>query len=313
MPVDSIQISIIIINYKSIELIKQCIKSLENYSQDIGYEIIIVDNSSSEADISFIKDEYKNIRLIRNLENLGFAAANNQGLKIANGEFVLFLNNDTIFIENTLKKIYDYAVSLDIPSLIGCKLLNSDLTLQYSVYDYPSLLNLVTSNFGMYLLFPKNKWFNKYHLMNKRINTTTKVDVVTGAFIFGPKKEFQMLGGFDERFFFYNEETDLCYRFKKQGGQVIYFPETSLIHLKGTTIKKNLWNKYRLEFIAYIKYYQKHFSFCQFLIAIIIHYLGILIRIPIFLFLGFVLLKKELIVRSFYYLRLLVVYPKNTF
>ncbi|MCZ6704200.1 MAG: glycosyltransferase family 2 protein, partial [Ignavibacteria bacterium] len=279
----------------------------------VAYEIIVIDNNSSEGNIDDVVDDFDEITLIKNKVNKGFGAANNQGLIIAKGKYVLFLNNDTILLENSLKKVYDFAETLNVISIIGCKLLNKDKSLQHSVYDFPSLLNVFTSNFFLYSIFPKSKLFNKYHLMNRCINETTEVDVVTGAFLFSTKEKLKEIGGFDERFFFYNEETDLCYRFKKNGGKIYYFPSTAIIHLKGGTTKKNLYFKYLNESIATIKYYQKHFKGIKFFAVVLMHYTGMFIRIPIYFLIGLILFNKELILRSYYQIKKIFIYPKNTF
>ena len=236
-----------------------------------------------------------------------------RGLEVAKGKYILFLNNDTIILENSIKMVYEFAGSIKKPIIVGCKLLNEDRTLQQSVYDFPKLLNVFTSNFFLYLLFPRSRYFNKYHYMNRKINKITEVDVVTGAFLFGNKDKIKELGGFDERFFFYNEETDLCYRFKKSGGKIFYFADSSVIHLKGGTANKNLSVRFTNEFIATIKFYQKHFRGLKFIMVIIFHYFGMLIRIPIFFFTGILTLNKLLILRSYYNIKNLFSYPQNLF
>ena len=251
--------------------------------------------------------------MIKNNVNKGFGAANNQGVEVSKGKYVLILNNDTILFENSIKKVFDFAESLEGNEIIGCKLLNEDKSVQKSVYDFPNLLNVFTSNFFLYLLFPKSKYFNKYHLMNKGIDNITEVDVVTGAFIFMSRKSYEVLAGFDERFFFYMDDTDLCYRHKKNNNKVIYFPETSIIHLKGKSAKGESWFKNKHQSISTIKFFQKHFGGMKYLLALIFHFTGLLIRIPIFLLGGIILLNKDLIIRSLYYIRLLFNYPANQF
>jgi len=310
---DSVEISIIIVAYNRFDLLRNCLSTLNKHTRYVTYEIIVIDNNSSEGNIDDVVDDFDEITLIKNKVNKGFGAANNQGLVIAKGKYVLFLNNDTILLENSLKKVYDFAETLNENSIIGCKLLNKDKSLQQSVYDFPSLLNVFTSTFFLYSIFPKSKLFNKYHLMNRGINETTEVEVVTGAFLFGTKIKMQEIGGFDERFFFYNEETDLCYRFKKNGGKIYYFPKTAIVHLKGETTKNKLDFKYKNESIATIKYYQKHFMGIKYLAALIYHYTGILIRIPILFLFGLVSLNRHLIIRSYYFITMLWVYPKNLF
>ncbi len=310
---EHIDVSVILVNYNSFNLLVDCLSSLITYTKDIIYEIIVIDNKSTSGNIKEILNKFENLRIVKNPDNRGFGYANNQGVEIAKGKYVLFLNNDTILIENTIKEVFNFSENINIPAIIGCKLLNEDKSLQYSVFDFPSVLNVFTSNFFLYALFPKSKFFNKYHLMNKKIDTTTIVDVVTGAFLFSRRDQIQKLGGFDNRFFFYNEETDLCYRFVKSGGKVYYFPETAIIHLKGGTAKKNSWFAYKNQSISTIKFFQKHFHKLNFLLAVLTHYMGLIMRIPIFLLIGTITLNGELIKRSFYSFKLLFVYPTNSF
>ncbi|TDJ56553.1 MAG: glycosyltransferase family 2 protein [Ignavibacteria bacterium] len=306
-------VSIIIVNYNSFKLLQDCIESIFKHSTGCDFEIIVIDNNSSIENIDDVVSDFGEIILIKNKKNVGFGAANNQGLRIAKGKYILFLNNDTILLENSLKKVFDFAETLNEDLIIGCKLLNEDKSVQHSVYDFPSLLNVFTSNFFLYSLFPKSKLFNKYHLMNRRINETTEVDVVTGAFLFGTKNKLQEIGGFDKRFFFYNEETDLCYRFKRNGGKIYYYPGTSVVHLKGGTAKTISWFAHKNQSVSTIKFFQKHFSEFKYISALVFHYLGLLIRIPIFLLAGLITLKGRLIIRSLYHFKLLFIYPRNLF
>jgi GT2 family glycosyltransferase len=306
-------VSIVIVNYYSTELLKNCLDSIYNFTKGIEFEIIVVDNGSVAGELENLFKVFPGIKLIKNDSNKGFGTANNQGSKVASGQYLLFLNNDTLLIENSIKKVFQFAESFGGNLLVGCKLLNEDMSVQKSVFDFPTLMNVFTSNFFLYLLFPKSKYFNKYHLMNKGINNITEVEVVTGAFLFLSKKTFTRLGGFDEKFFFYMDETDLCYRHKQNNGKVVYFPETSVIHLKGKSAKGESWFKNQHQSISTIKFFQKHFTGVKFLMAIIFHFSGLLFRIPIFLFGGIILLKNDLIKRSFYYFRLLFTYPANQF
>ena len=308
-----IDVSIIIVNYNSTELLKNCLDSIEKFTTGINFEIIVIDNNSMTVDFDELLKYHHRIMLIKNDINRGFGAANNQGVEAAIGKYVLLLNNDTILSENSIKKVLDFAETLEGNETIGCKLLNEDKTIQKSVYDFPSLLNVFTSNFFLYLLFPKLKHFNKYHLMNKGISRITEVDVVTGAFIFMSRESYEALGGFDERFFFYMDDTDLCYRHKNNNGKVVYYPETSIIHLKGKSVKGESWFKNKHQSISTIKFFQKHFFGLEFLLMLIIHYIGLLLRIPLFILGGMFKLNKNLFIRGIYYARLIFIYPPNEF
>ena len=281
--------------------------------KQVNYEIIVFDNCSSDGDVEEITYKFKDIVLIKNLENIGYAKANNIGVKHARGKYVLILNNDTLFIENSVKKVFDFCESINEKILVGCRLLNIDHSIQNSTYKFPAPLNIFSSNFFLYKIFPNAKYFNKAHISKVKSMIPVETDVVIGAFIFLETKYFLEMNGFDERFFFYHEDSDLCKRFKDSKGKVIYFPVTSIIHLGGATVNKYLWFHYMNRSIALIKLLQKHYKKGSFLLSIIFHYTGIFIRIPIFLFGGVIQADKNLLKRSYYFLKLLFIYPKNEF
>lgn len=309
----SIQVSIILVSYNNFHLLKACLDSLYKFTHNLIFEVIIVDNCSTEKNIESLIYGLPNVTLIKNDSNRGFGSANNQGISVARGTYILLLNNDTILTENSIYEVYRFADNLGEDAIIGCRILNPDGTLQHSVYDFPSVWNVFTSNFFLYQLNKKSKFLSKYHLMNKAINIITEVDVVTGAFVFVNTEGIKRIQGFDERFYFYNEETDLCFRFKKNGGKIYYFPRTSIIHIKGGTSGSNLWFKFKNQSISQIKYFQKHFRGIKFLSLLLFHYTGIFIRIPVFLLSGIFTLNNYLIKRGLYFARLLFLYPKNSF
>lgn len=308
-----IDISIIIINYKAYEMTANCISSIRMHTKDINYEIILADNSSDPEKLSALSKTFSDLKIIQNNTNLGFAAANNQCINMASGKYILFLNNDTLFLENSLKKIVEFAESLDYNCFIGCKLLNEDLSHQDSITDFENILNIFGENFFLYLLFPKSKLFNRYNNNRLNIDKPLDVDVIKGAFMFCWTEDIKMLNGFDENFFFYSEETDLCYRFKKSGGRVIYFPGTSIVHIGRATAMQYLWFKFKNQSIAKIQFYQKHFKGAKFLISLGIHYLGIIIRIPTYSLFGIIKLSKFNLFKANCYLKTLFVYPPNRF
>src|SRR4030042_3767407 len=274
----AIDISIIIVNYNAFELLDDCISSLINKTKDVSYEIIVVDNNSDEGDIKEAIDKYKNIILIQNDTNRGFAYANNQAINIAKGKYLLFLNNDVLFIENSLKKIFEYAETLEGNVFIGCRLFNSDLSVQESISRFPSVWNIFTESVFIYRLFKRSTLLNKYYQNYIRVEKPFEVDVIKGAFIFCTKDSVLQLNGFDERFFFYSEEVDLCLRHRKIGGRNIFYPLTSVIHYEGKNDSKNRWFYFKNLMLSKIQFYQKHFSSLQFFFAQVFQYLGILLR-----------------------------------
>ena len=279
-----------------------------------NFEIIIVDNASSEGKINEYLRDFKTIKFILNEKNVGFAAANNQGAKIASGEYLVILNNDTIFLENSLEVLKKFIIKQNEELIVGCKLLNEDKSLQESVVNFPNVWNLFTENYFLYRLFPKSKIFNKYSLSYFEGENPIVVDVVKGAFMFLKKTTWRKLGGFDEKFFFYSEETDLCYRLRnKLGGKVFYLPSTSIIHLGGVTADKNLKFKFYNQAKAKIQFFQKHFGGVNFIVALFLHYSGLAFRVFVYLIPGILLLKKKQILKSYYFLMQIFIYPKNVF
>lgn len=308
-----VDVSIIIVNYNGFDLLKNCLNTLYKYADGFNFEVILIDNNSIEGDIEEVVKGFDKVKLIKNKINLGFSRANNIGLNLAQGKYVLFLNNDIYFTENSIKKIFDFAEGNNEKTFIGCKLLNPDKSWQTSTACFPSLLNFLSSNFFLYRLFPSSSYLNKYYLQKKKINVPIEVDYVLGAFLFGDRGVLLKLNGFDERFFFYAEDIDLCYRLSLIGGKTIFYPETSVVHIGGASVKNNQWFKYKNKAISELQFFQKHKNGIELIFGIIIHYSGNLIRIPITFIVGTIMLNKQLLIRSYFHAKLLFIYPKNLF
>ncbi len=308
------EVSIIIVNYNSFKILYECLDSIYNYTnKNMTFEIIVIDNNSDEGDIRYISRTYPQIKLIINSENCGFSAANNQGLRIATGKYILFLNNDTLFVEDTISEILIFLEKVGEDCVIGCRLLNSDKTHQSSVVDKDTLSNSFGENFFLYHIFKSKRSLNKYFYSDFEPKEPTEVSVVKGAFIFCSKKIVDELGGFDDRFFFYAEETDFCFRAANAGYKVIYFPGTEIIHLGGASTDKHLWFKYKNQSIAKIQIYQKHYKGIKSFLLVSFHYLGMFQRVFVYMAMSVLKLKINLLGKSLVYFRLLFIYPKNQF
>jgi len=311
--VNKVDISIIIISYNNFHLLEDCIKSIYQFTSGVSYEVIVVDNNSNEGDVTEITSKFSDVKLIQNSGNKGFAAANNQGFEIAKGEYYLVLNNDTILFENAIKQVFDFVSSTNEHIFVGCRLLNSDNSYQESVMEFPSVWNVFTDSFFLSKIFKKSKFFNKNALSFSLLKEVVEVDVIKGAFMFCKAGDIKELNGFDEKFYFYSEELDLCKRFKKRGGKVIYFPETSIVHVGGATVKRDQLFFYKNQAISRIQYFQKHLSGINFILSVTFYYLGIIIRIPIYLIMGVVTFNRNYFSKSMHYFKQLFYYPKNVF
>lgn len=302
-------VSIVIVNYNSFSLLDNCLRTLFLETKEIIFEVIVIDNGSMEKGIDKVISKYPKVKFILNEMSKGFAAVNNQGFKEASGKYILMLNNDVVFIEDVISEVVKFSKQNNDRIIIGCKLLNENRTHQISIVDFDTISNLFGENFFLYKLFPRSKTLSKYHLNDEMITEPIEVDAVKGAFLFLPHNILKELGGLDERFYFYYEETDLCYRWKQLGGKVFYYPQAELIHIGGASTDSNLWFKFRNQHVSKIQFFQKHFRGIKFLFAVSIHELGLLLRFPLYFVVGLIKGNKSLIKKSSCYLHSIFIYP----
>jgi len=234
-------LSIVIVNYNVKYFIRQCIQSILKSDFSDTYEIIVVDNNSSDDSLTMLQQEFGNkIVLKANTENLGFSKANNQGFKLAQGKYVLILNPDTIVEEHTLQVCYDHLENEKEVGAIGVKMFDgAGNYLPESKRGFPKPLSAFFKLSGLSKLFKKSAFFNQYylgHLSNDRFH---EVDVLTGAFLFTRKEILDKIGGFDEDYFMYGEDIEMSFQIKEAGFKIMYVPSTSIIHFKGESTKKS--------------------------------------------------------------------------
>ncbi|WP_199331215.1 MULTISPECIES: glycosyltransferase family 2 protein [unclassified Calothrix] len=246
-------VSIILVNYNGIDILPDCLNSIEEFIQT-PYEIIIVDNNSSDGSPELVADKYPHIRLIRQSENRGFGAGNNAGAKVATGEFLFLLNTDTILKSDIIPHLIELMYANSKLGIIGTKLLNPDGSLQISVS--PAIG--IKGEYQARRLHQAAQNTAYLKLLEEKFQEIQEVDIVVGAAFFIRASLFNALGGFDENFFMYFEESDLCQRAQNQGYKIIYTPHVSLIHLKGYSVQKSA-NAMSIEYRrSQLYYYQKH-------------------------------------------------------
>lgn len=304
------ELSIIILNYNSTKLLEDCLSSLVKFTLSVSYEIIVIDNGSVNGDVEKVINKFTvDIKLIKNSSNKGFAAANNQGITEAKGKYILLLNNDTLFIEDVIGKVVEYSKSVNDEAVIGCKLLNSDKTYQISLVDFDNICNMFGESFFLYKAFLKNRRLNKYYLNYILNNEVIEAEAIKGAFFFVPKQIFDKVGLLDERFHFYYEETDFCYRHKQNGGKVYYLPNAEIIHIGGGSTSKNLWLMFKNQHIARLQFFGKYFRGIKYLTLVVLHEIGLLIRAPFNLLIGLVKFDTYFLKKAMCYLRSAFYYP----
>lgn len=263
-------ISIIIASYNTRQMLLDCVNSVIEWTKGIDYEIIVVDNNSKDDSVSAVKKlNNPKIRLIENKENRGFAAANNQGSEIAKGKYLLYLNSDTLVSENIISQMVQWMDKNPKAGVASCSLKNTDGSVQGTGGYFPSLVRVfswmtIQDLPGVdYLIKPfhpfRGKSFSKNagFYKNKR-----ELDWVTGAFLLTRKEIIKAVAGWDEKYFMYVEEVDLCYRIKQLGWKVWYLPQFSITHFGGASGTKEL--SVLSEFSGIKKFYQKFFPSWQY-------------------------------------------------
>jgi GT2 family glycosyltransferase len=252
-------VSIVIITRDTKELLKGLLISIE---KDVPLkpfikEVIVVNNASTDETDIMVKEEFPWVMLIENERNMGFAASANQGISRSTGAYILFLNSDTLVIPCEIEKMLKFMDENKDVGICGPQLVYPDMKLQRSFAYIPSLLFEIVPRSFLELIFPKRYLAISYQL--SAISSILDVPSLIGAAIMVRREVLETLTGFDERFFFFLEETDLCVRIKGIGHRVAFLPEAKVIHLQGKTVGKK-WVKGRIEYnISLHKFIQKHY------------------------------------------------------
>ncbi len=272
-------ISLVIVNYNVKEFLANLLTSVEKARGNLALEIFVVDNDSSDGSMAYLRRRFPQVTFIENRENVGFGRANNQAIRLARGTYTLLINPDTLIEEDTLRVMFEHMELHPKTGAAGCKILNPDGTFaDESRRTVPTPWNALGKVLGLAALFPKSKAFAGYYMNWLDEDTPSEVPVISGSFMFFRTDILKQLGGFDERFFMYGEDIDLCYRLTQAGMVIDYVPATSIIHYKGESTKKDnidyiiIFNK------ALYQFFEKHYSYSYTLLFRLIIVTGIVVR-----------------------------------
>jgi len=256
----SVDISIIIVNWNTKEILLDCLKSLTK--QDISYknEIIVVDNGSTDGSQTAVRTLFPEIQIIENNENLGFAKANNIGILKSCGRYVCLVNSDVIVMENCLQHLITFMDSNLNIGISGPKVLNPDLTIQISCRIFPSLWNNLSSALGLDNTFKNVPFFSAEHMNFFDHKSIRKVECLVGCCLMIRKAALEQVGLFDEQFFIYSEEIDLCKRFLNAGWEIVFYPDASIIHYHGASSGKDPLIFSGEQIKSQVKYWKKYHS-----------------------------------------------------
>ncbi|GIV05647.1 MAG: glycosyl transferase [Fimbriimonadales bacterium] len=254
------QLTVQIVNWNAREPLRAALRSILAHPPRCEYEIIVLDNASSDGSVQMLEKEFPEVKLLVSEQNLGFSRGHNLAARAAQGEYLFILNPDTEVLPDALDLLVAYAEQHPDVAIIGPKILNPDGSLQYSCRRFPNPVAALFRNTPLGKLFPNNPYTRDYLMTDWDHNSIREVDWVSGAALFIRREVFAQLGGFDERFFMYCEDTDLCYRAWQAGYKVIYYPEPKIKHAIGRSTDL-VANKMIITFHkSMYLFYKKHYA-----------------------------------------------------
>ena len=256
------KLSIIVLNWNGQELLRQTLTSIYDTVRNSDFEVIVVDNHSTDDSEAMVRGDFPKVKLIVNEENYGFAKGNNIGLKQASGDYLMLLNNDVIVQAGAIEILVDYLNSHPDVAMVGPRLLNRDGSFQHACRRaLPTPANSFYHLFGLTKIFKNNAAINQYKKLNQAENITTPTEAISGAAMMLRRSVYEKIGGLDEQFFMYGEDLDYCKRVTESCGPIVYVSEAKIVHLGGESAGKcryqSLLNFYDAMWLYYKKYFFK--------------------------------------------------------
>lgn len=248
-------ISVIIVNWNTKDLLLNCLNSVFETVEGISFEIWLVDNGSIDGSVEAVIRAYPDVNVIKNKENLGFAAANNRAFKKMKGRYALLLNTDATLTEGAVRELYSFMETNQEAGLACGQLLNQDGSRQNSIANFPSLLSLISNETFLRIMFP-----NKFPSKREEYNSPIEIDSCIGACMIARKKAIDQVGLFDEQYFFFFEETDWAYSMKQSGWRVYFVPKARIFHAQGRSVGNSANSRimfYRSRYLYFKKWHLK--------------------------------------------------------
>ncbi|MBU1167481.1 glycosyltransferase family 2 protein [Patescibacteria group bacterium] len=263
---EQIDLSIIIVHYKTPSLLAQCVKSIKKSKPQLNYEIIVIDNNSMDETVEMMEDDFPDVNLIANKENIGFPKAVNQGIRKSKGEFILLLNPDITALENVLEGMIVYLKEHPEIGLLGPKLINPNGSVQKSCFSfYPSVMTVLYRRTFLGNFNRGHEKIKKFTMADWDHDSGREVAWVLGSAMLVPRKVIEKVGLMDERFFMYMEDVDWCRRIGSAGLKVYYYPDFKMVHYyaRASDTKSNVFLAFfnrqtRIHIASAIKFFLKY-------------------------------------------------------
>jgi GT2 family glycosyltransferase len=252
-------LSTIIVNYRSRRALLDCLGSLQMDAAGFEHEIVVVDNDPSDGTLEVLAERFPKVRGIANAENVGFARAVNQGIAATTGEFVMTLNPDCFIERGSLAALAGYLRAHPRAGVVGPRMIGRDGRLQYSARSFPDHLTFLFNRYSLLsLLFPRNRWTRRYLLSDWDHASVRSVDWLSGACLMVRRSAIEQVGPMDEAYFMFNEDVDWCRRMKQAGWDVVYVPDALVHHDIGASRKRVAARVIVERHRGMIHYFHKH-------------------------------------------------------
>ena len=267
-----IDLSVVIVSYNVRDLLAACLDSIKDSQPAVSYEIWVVENNSQDGSLEMLTGHYPQVKLMINRDNLGFASANNMAIPHCRGRYFLFLNPDTLVLEGAFDRLVDFLDDRTEAGAAGSLLYNPDRTLQPSCFPFPTLGRefwrlLHLDRLWPRALYPMDRW---------DVHQSRQVDVLQGTSLAVRREAIDQVGPFDDAFFMYSEEVDLCYRLNQAGWQLFWVPASKIVHYGGQSTRQTAASMFLQLYRGKTQYFRKHHgSFTAFGYKVILTLAGI--------------------------------------
>lgn len=250
------KLSIIVVSWNTRDILADCLCSVYEHPPTVPFELIVVDNASSDGSADMVRQQFPQARLIASEENLGFAQGNNLAVPLCQGEHILLLNPDTVVKPHALQTLVDFLDQHPQAGAVGSMLLNPDETLQPSCHPAPKLSRELWRLFHLDTVYP----YGRYHMHRWSTSQPREVDVIQGASLLVRKEILDKIGFLDGDYFMFSEEVDLCFRLQKAGWKLYWEPASQVIHLGGQSTRQVATEMFLQLYLGKLKYFRKHYG-----------------------------------------------------
>ena len=287
----NLKLSISLVNTNNRDLLRECLKSLYEQDHGVTFEVVLVDNISTDGSVEMVQSEFPQVKVMVNTKRMGFAANHNQAIQECKADYILVFNEDTIVKPGALKAMTDYLDTHSDTGAVGCRLENPDGTLQRSCYKFPTPWRKVAENLLLTAAFPNNPIVGDYRGWNH--DEVREVDMVIGAVLMVRRAVIEKTGLLDEGFFIYSEETDWCLRMHKDGFKVAFVPNGTIVHYGGQSSVAMKDRQFCESVRNEVRYIRKHFGLSGEMLYRASMLFGSVLRIGAFSVIRFVPGKRE--------------------